>query len=234
MENTYTRTWFELFMKSVAPTQTGQEVAFLRKLLPLRDFSRILDVCCGAGRHAEMLVAHGYAVTGLDRDEEIIRHAKKQPAAKAEYLMADMRHLHDVPGLFDAVLNLWQSFGYFDNDTNLDVLRQVHEKLRSGGRFVLDVYHREFFKQHLGEQTFEKDGMIIREHKTMHGERLKVELDYGTQGKRDVFDWHLYTPDELQTIAEQAGFRLVLSCAWFNEDIPASPEHARMQLVFEK
>ncbi len=55
----YSRTWHEVFGSRDDPAQTARETAFLERLLPLPDFGRVLDVCCGFGRHAARLVADG-------------------------------------------------------------------------------------------------------------------------------------------------------------------------------
>ena len=67
-------------------------------------------------------------------------HVSRENAAKnATYIHKDMRQLGEVPGQFDGVLSLWQSFGYFDEATNRDVLRQMSEKLREGGRLPVNM-----------------------------------------------------------------------------------------------
>lgn len=231
--NTYTPTWFELFMATLDPSQTEQETDFLARQLPLTEYSRVLDLCCGTGRHARGLARRGYAVTGLDRDADAVQEARGGAGADCHFLLGDMRDLGGVPGAFDAAVILWQSFGYFDDATNAAVLREIHAKLRPGGRLILDVYHREAFERHQGNRTFERGGVQITEHKRMEGRRLRVELDYG-EGAKDTFDWRLYTPDELTALAESQGFTPLLACTGFEEARPASPEAPRMQLGFSR
>lgn len=236
MENAYSRLWFDLFMAPVASAgaRTEQEITFLQRQLPHPEFNRILDLCCGVGRHADMLAKRGYAVVGLDRDRDILQQARAQTNSSITYLQGDMRNLQDMPGDFDAVLNLWQSFGYFDDDTNVAVLRQISGKLRRGGRFILDVYHREYFERHQGKRVFEKDNVVVTERREMRGNRLRVDLDYGGSRGRDSFDWRLYTPDELRTIAQEMNLQLMVRCAQFEENHAVTPQEARMQLVFQR
>jgi SAM-dependent methyltransferase len=145
-----------------------------------------------------------------------------------------MHRLALAPGAFDAVLSLWQSFGYFDDATNLDVLRQVRRALTPGGRLVLDVYHRGFFERHQGTRRFERAGTVITETKYMSGDRLTVHLTYGVGGDADIFDWQIYTPEELQELAATCGFRCLVACTGFEGRMLPSPETPRMQFVFEK
>lgn len=110
------------------------------------------------------------------------------------YCERDTRNLESVPDSFDAVLNLWQSFGYFDEATNRSILRQIHRKLDPGGRLVLDLYNRQFFERHQGTRSFVKNGVRVNECKSMTDNRLTVSLTYG-DGAADTFDWQLYTPE---------------------------------------
>ena len=231
--NEYSRSWFEAFLLDYSVEQTEREIAFLARWLPLPDYARVLDMCCGVGRHSIALAELGYAVTGLDRSAEAIAEARRRGGDKAEFVVGDMRELASVPGTFDAVLNLWQSFGYFDEATNLDMLRQVSGKMRIGGRFVLDINHRGFHEAHQGERRYERDGHVIVGTSRVAGNRQNVTLDYG-DGVQDVFDWRLYTPEEICELAASVGLRTLLACAWYDESRLASADEARMQVVFEK
>lgn len=230
--NTYTSTWFELFLATLDPVQTERETDFLTRQLSLPASRRVLDLCCGAGRHAYSLARRGYEVVGVDRDVQAVEQARSQAPAGSFFLVGDLRDLGSVPGSFDAVTILWQSFGYFDDDATAAVLREIYSKLRPGGRLILDVYHRRFFERHQGEGRFERAGLLVREHKRMDGSRLRVELNYGEGRESDIFDWRLYTPGELQDLARAQGFTCLLTCTGFDEERPASPDVPRMQLVF--
>lgn len=234
MTNTYSEDWFSIFLDPMDAAQTEVEVAFLTRNLPRPRFYSILDLCCGGGRHAQLLARQGYAVTGVDVSSNIIDRAKACAGENERYIIHDMRHIGNLPGSYDAVINLWQSFGYFDAETNQDILRQIAHILNPGDRLILDLYHRGFFEQHQGVRTFEREGVTITEHKRMFGDRLEVELAYGRNGKGDMFDWQLFTPATLVNMVEAAGFHCLITCAEFDEAVPASTNVPRMQSVFEK
>src|SRR5579884_2534949 len=179
--NTYSPTWFELFLGSIPPQQTEAECAFLARHLPLPAYRTVLDLCCGRGRHAAVLARRGYQVTGLDRDPAAIARAR-QHTSGVTYRVLDMRDLASLPDSYDAIINLWQSFGYFDAETNARVLRDVSGRLTPRGRVILDVYHRDFFEQRQGTQRLEHDGQRVTERKQMMGDRLSVTLEYGDSG----------------------------------------------------
>ncbi len=116
------RPWWESFfgpdyLKQYehALPRTAQEVEGLERILHLRKASRILDLACGAGRHAIELARRGYQVTGYDLSEDLVRRARadaKRAKVKVSFVRGDMREL-DFRGRFDAVINMFSSFGYF-------------------------------------------------------------------------------------------------------------------------
>ena len=78
MTNQYSRRWFGSFLETIPETWTAGEIAGIGQRIPLPSFRRVLDVCCGTGRHAGPLAAAGYEVTGVDRDAEAIAEAVRR------------------------------------------------------------------------------------------------------------------------------------------------------------
>jgi SAM-dependent methyltransferase len=232
--NAYSPTWYELFLEPIAPEQTDREAEFVARWLPHPAFTDVLDLCCGQGRHTRALAARSYRVTGVDANAAALAAARRQPSQGITYLQHDMRRLDELPQTFDAVICLWQSFGYFDSATNAEVLRQIGRKLPPGGRLILDIYHRSFFERSQGARRFKRDGRSIVETKRMDGDRLTVSLDYGPDLPTDIYEWQLFSPDSIAELARQSGFGLLLACASFDQETPPSAEQARMQLVFER
>ena len=98
---------------------------------------RVLDLACGPGRHTAALARRGARVVGLDLSRVLLLAAREAGADRL--VRADMRSLPFRDAAFDAVLNLFTSFGYFTEDVEHEtVLREVARALRPGGRFVLD------------------------------------------------------------------------------------------------
>ena len=237
--NDYSPVWFETFLRPYWPHQTEKELDFLARHLPLPAYRTLLDVCCGLGRHALPLAARGYTVTGVDRDAAMIaeaRHAARDlpvGAGGASFIQADMRDLAAVPGTFDGALCLWQSFGYFDADTNTAVLRGMRDKLNPRGRIVLDLYHRDYFAAHQGVEVAERAGRRITTTRTMYGDRLTVQIAYD-DAPPDVVEWQLYTPDAIAALAGDLGLTPMLACADFDDARPPTPDSPRMQLIFAR
>lgn len=107
-------------------------------------------------------------------------------------------------------------------------------KLASGGRFIVDVYNREALERTPRERIVERGDQRVRIVHGWSGRRLTAELEYSGAIEGESFEWRIYTPDELASLAESVGFSVVTKCAWFDEGTEASPEHARMQFVLER
>lgn len=239
--NAYSSLWFRLFMPLQTDESTGKDVAFLARQLPLPRYGRLLDLCCGYGRHAMRLAERGYQVTGLDRDPAAIAEAERRTHVanqQVTYLVGDMREIGALPGTFDGIINMWQSLAFFDEATNADVLRQVRSKMTPGGRFIVDIYNRAFFERNQGQKRQEIDGTIVETDGYMEGVRWHSVLTYrdadGAVVGGDHMDWQMFTPDEFVALAAECGFTVRLVCAWADESIPPSPNVARMQVVLER
>lgn len=232
--NSFSAAWIDAFLRRRDPARTALEAAFVARNCPRAEFPRILDAPCGLGRHAHALAAMGYRVTGVDRDPELVAEAHVAAPAGAEFRVGDMTRLGDIPGDFDAAICLWQSFGYLDDAGNAAVLRGFAGRLRPGGRFVLDVFHRGFFERRQGRREIESGGRKIVETRKMTGKRERVTLTYGEGRPADVFEWRLYVPEELIAIASVAGLRCLATCARFDAGVPASDAEPQMQFVFAR
>ena len=101
--------------------------------------AKILDVPCGQGRHAHLLAEAGFDVDGLDYSRELLAIARKRGTGPTlRYTQGDMRRLPARwNGRFDAVINLFTSFGFFvDPRDDATVLSQMARALKPGGILV--------------------------------------------------------------------------------------------------
>lgn len=229
---TFSARWFELFLDRIPTETTAHEIAFLTAALPLPAHRRILDICCGPGRHAAPLAMLGHTMSGVDRDPMAIARARANDPT-GEYHCADVREMPLFIQTFDASICMWASFGWFSDQENQRLLETMFRIVRPGGRVVLDLYNPAFFRN--ASPVFERniDGMRIIEHKRIDGHRLHVTLDY-QEGGSDHFQWRIFTVDELAKLARSCGGILMHACADFRLDQPPSDTIPRMQIVFEK
>lgn len=232
--NTLSETWYSVFADSIPARHTEAEIAFLTRHLPQPAYRRILDVCCGHGRHAVPLAQAGYDVLAIDSNPTAIARAQAHAPTTAAFQVLDMRRLDELDGTFDAAINLWQSFGYFDDGVNLRVLRSLANKLRPGGRLVIELYNGEAARTLPSYEEGMRGNTLVRTRREWRASRLRVELSYGDQPPTDVSEWRIYTVEEWRSLAAAVGFDVIVQCAWFDEDTAPAANHLRMQFVLEK
>jgi SAM-dependent methyltransferase len=231
--NTVSPTWFGVFLDRIPESQTLSEVEFVARNLPRPLFTCILDVACGSGRIAIPLAERGYDITGVDTDAAAIEQARRRAPTSAQFRQLDMRQLDVVEGEFDGVLVMWHSFGYETDDGNRAQLSLIASRAKRGGRVIMDVYNRDALARFPAHETSERGGVMIESRRVWNGNRLAVSLRY-SNGETDAFEWRLYTPVEFAQLAEACGLRVLTACAWNDERVPPSGEHARMQFVMER
>jgi SAM-dependent methyltransferase len=210
------------------------EVDFIRRQLPQQSVERVLQLHCGHGHHARKLGQVGYRIIATNQKLSDYKSTPAISKMDANFIVEDMRRLAHPPASFDAVLFLWQSFGFFSERSNRDILRQIRTLLQPGGRLVLDLYQPTFFEGQIGTRQYLLDDVMVTEKKMMRGGRLNVVISYEGQQEPEVYNWRLYSPFEVVELAELYGFHLLLTCTNFLESAPPSREHPRVQYVMEK
>jgi len=122
--------------------QTRLEVEFVLRSLRPPEGARILDLPCGYGRHAALLARRGFRMVGVDLSPAMLAEARRRFAEgpRLRFRRDDMRRI-EFREEFDAVINLYTSFGYFTPTQNVTALRRMARALRPGGRLLVD--HRD-------------------------------------------------------------------------------------------
>ncbi len=137
--------YLRLYSPFLPPQKTAREVKDIINLLHLPNGSSILDLCCGYGRHTIPLAMQGYQVTGLDLSATFLQQAQltaKQQGVEVRWVQSDMRTI-PFENEFDAIINVFTSFGYLQNeDEDQHVLQQVQKALKPEGTFLLETVHQ--------------------------------------------------------------------------------------------
>ena len=210
------------FWEAVAPVLFGQsrlsgtpaEIDRIISLANVDSSATVLDLCCGPGRHSLELARRGFTVTGVDATASYISRAKEsagQEKLKVEFVHEDMRNfIRDQA--FDLVLNLYTSFGYFDDQSdNQQVLDNVYESLKSGGVFLIELAGREVIARIFQARGWrEVDGNILLEERSVERNwtRMRNTWRLIKEDKRIEFSlthW-LYSGSELAAMLKQSGF----------------------------
>lgn len=213
------------------------EAAFAFRALGLRGGDRVLDLACGAGRHARALAALGLDVLGIDLSPDLLRAAAAAGGGVRGYARGDMRRI-PARGPFDAVTMFFTSFGYFATDAeNAAVLAEVVRVLSPGGGLLLDGMNRAAVIAGLVPAS-EKVGpggerIVERRRITPDGRRVEKEIAI-FRGDRPPEEYtesvRLFSREELAGLFRTAGLSLA-ACYGDLAGAPFGPESPRLVLV---
>ena len=191
-----------------------EQVDRMETLLGVEPGARVLDLCCGPGRHSLELARRGYVVTGVDRTAEYLRRARRKARREGlsvEFVKADMREFVR-PGAFDAVANMFSAFGYFrDPEDDARVLRNVGESLRPGGRLLIDVVGKEVLARiFLPRNWDEQDGVLYLQERQVTEDWSWIEnrwIAIDATGRHETQVSHrVYSAVELRRLLVECGF----------------------------
>jgi len=201
------------------PDNTHPEVDLVIQSALLSANDRILDMCCGQGRHSLELSARGFRnVTGIDRSRYLIRLARKR--AKAMGLAVnlhegDARKFRGTREPFHCVMLLGNSFGYFDLEQDDDaVLQNVHQCLSGGGTLVLDITDGDWMRTHFQPRSWEwADGnhLVCRERELSTERDRLITREVVVHAEKGViadqfYAERLYSLGRITRLLESHGF----------------------------
>jgi SAM-dependent methyltransferase len=197
------------------------EVKRMVNWLDLNEGSRIFDLCCGMGRHSVALADEGYRVTGMDLSKVLLEEARRlDDSGRITWLEGDMRQV-PASGPFDAVVNLFTSFGYFEEDAeNAKVLAEISRILKPGGRFIIDFLNPDYVVNNLVPHSVRQDeGITIDETRTIEDGfvRKRIVLSEQDRPERGYLEQvKLYGLEDFRRLSEGTG--LVIEQAYGHYD----------------
>jgi 2-polyprenyl-3-methyl-5-hydroxy-6-metoxy-1,4-benzoquinol methylase len=219
------RQWWERFFSEdylmtvlpPTPEQVAKQVDFIEASIGVGKGGTILDVGCGLGLHAIELTRRGYLVVGLDLSLAMITHAAEaaqQQKLRLSFVHADIREM-EFDGAFDGAICMGTTFGFFDEESNRDVLARLRQALRPGGRVLLDVVNRDYVTRFQPNLVwFEGDGCVCMEESEFNyfNARLAVKRtmmrEDGHQSNAE-YSLRLYSLHELGQLMQLSGFRVI-------------------------
>lgn len=241
--------WYSGFFKNsfynpaspAAVESAPAEAAFVLRQLKLRKGEALLDLCCGPGRHAVEFAKKGLAVTGYDFSAEYLAEAAaraKKKRVALRLVRGDMRRL-GFRGEFDAVVNLFTSFGYFLNfSDDIKSLRGAAAALKPGGRFLIDVINGAFVRRHFTANSWTDMGDYFHLEQAeltadgVHNAWTRVPKKGGRIQTRTFFS-RMYDKPRLAAALLRAGLRPVKFWGGFRGE-PLSADRNRLICLARK
>jgi SAM-dependent methyltransferase len=235
--------WLDLLARERDGERTSAEVDFVVDKLSLPAGARVLDLACGHGRHSLELARRGFRVTGVDlspRSLELAREAAAGERLDVELVQSDMREI-DFDAEFDAAINLFTAFGYFESDDeDRDVVRRIARALRPGGGFLIDTLNALGLAKRYQPRRWEQapEGVVMlddHEWDLLAGRNRASWTFIRPDGSRSELRHvvRTYTPWELAGLIATAG--LEVEAAWGDwEGAPLTHESWRLILLARK
>jgi SAM-dependent methyltransferase len=157
-------------------------------LLQLPEASSVLDLACGKGRHSITLNEFGYTVLGVDLSAQSIAHANQFSNSSLSFAVQDMREPIQSKR-FDAVFNLFTSFGYFSSKhENEKVCQAMAQMLNSGGKLVIDFMNAQKVIQNLVPSELKKVQDIEFDIKRIYsGTHIIKQISFQDKGQKFEF-----------------------------------------------
>lgn len=199
---------------------TKNEIELFSKILQSSKESMILDLACGQGRHSLELSRQGYTnIYGLDRSHFLIRKAKaimQQEGLKVNFKEGDARKLPFQNDLFDVVMILGNSFGYFEStEDDVKILQEVHRILKPGGIFLIDVADGAYLKKNFSPRSWEwidKKHFVCRERSLAKDNERLISREVISHVEKGVivdqfYAERLYTRPVLENMFNEVGYK---------------------------
>jgi SAM-dependent methyltransferase len=191
-------------------TEAERAIELIAINLAGRRIDRVLDLACGAGRHTKVLRERWWTV-GLDLSMSLLRVAHRESPDGA-YVRADMRELPFADESFDLVVNLFTSFGYFNDDSeHVRVLACVSDSMKHGGILVIDYLNASQVRRELvAYDERVENGITIEQRRAISSDDRFVEktITLRERGKEYIERVRLLSPRDLQRMLVAAGFKV--------------------------
>jgi cyclopropane fatty-acyl-phospholipid synthase-like methyltransferase len=243
-EEFFNQDYLRVYGHTLSDEQTQREVTFVCSALGLGPGDKVLDLCCGNGRHSLLMARQGLCVTGMDLNEGLLEQARRKATGGGlgpEFVRGDMRAI-PYTDWFNAVINMFSSFGYLESEEeDFRALVGVRKALKRGGRLLLDMLNREWVVSNYIQNEWHEDdrGTLLLEHREIdlltnrnHITFTLVSPD-GTTHESVGHHIRLYTLTEMVRMLEKAGLQFDEVYGGF-EGEPYGVDTRRMIVVARK
>ena len=210
-------------LASRKPDLIDRSVSWIKTVAAPEQYPKLLDIGCGPGLYAERFARAGYSVTGIDfssRSIEYARAVSNERNLAITYVCEDYLAMSIQDG-FDVAVLIYCDYGALSTENRKRTMKNAFERLRPGGRFLLDVCSLKQYDAFQESQTWEvQDGgfwsaeryyCLSANRKYRENTTLNQVLVITQQQSRAYHIWnHCFSKEALISEAEEAGFRVVM------------------------
>lgn len=195
--------YYHLLYQNRDYTEAENFIKVLTDYLRLPPRASVVDLACGRGRHAVFLQKLGYVVLGLDLSEKSIAYAQEAAREDLRFAVHDMREEMPVTHQH-AVVNLFTSFGYFDDaQDDVKVFSAVAKALKNEGYFVLDFLNEKYVRKNLVPQdTVSRAEIDFHISRRIESDKIikDIRFEDGSQSFHFQETVHLKTLQEIENL----------------------------------
>lgn len=203
--------YYHILYKDRNYAEAGLFMENLTQYLNLPENAKILDLACGRGRHSKYLNKLGYNVIGADLSEKSIAEASKFSNQNLHFVVHDMRE--PFAEKFDAVFNLFTSFGYFENDEdNLTTLKAIKNSLNEYGFAVIDFMNVDYvLKNLIPEETKTIDGIDFHIKRYEKDNQIYKDISFADNGSEYNYTEKVKALrlENFESLMQEAGIHLL-------------------------
>ncbi len=237
--------WFnsEYYLKVYShrdESEAERLVELITKKVELSPGSNVLDMACGSGRHAIIFAKKGFNVTAVDLSNLLISEAKDiatESEVKIQFVLSDILKFKSEKQ-YNLVLNLFTSFGYFDDDEeNFKVIQKAYELTAKNGFFVLDYFNKNYLLSNLIPTTiFSENGCRITQYRTIQGNRVRKNISVESKDSYQEFyeSVRLYSHQEMLGLMKKAGFKIIATYGDYDGNLFNEENSPRLILITKK
>lgn len=183
----------------------------LTEYLNIPERGEILDLACGKGRHSIYLNSLGYDVTGVDLSENSIAFAKQFENETLHFDVHDMCQPYGKT--FDAVFNLFTSFGYFDDEEdNLKTIKAIKANLNAYGFGVIDFMNSDYVINNLVKEDIKTvEGIDFKQKRYVSDGYIVKTISFNVNNEDYSFQERVkaLTLTDFEILFEKAGVYLL-------------------------
>jgi SAM-dependent methyltransferase len=171
---------------------------------------KILDFCCGHGRHLIPLYNLGFDIKGLDINNDFLEYIRQKQNG-VDLINEDGRY-YEATERYNVIINLETSIGYLSESEDRRMIRNIYNNLENNGLFLIHVFNREYLIKHFESELSYKDkyGDLVKEERIFDPIsstlNLKQYRNNNADGNQYEIKLRLYTAYELINILKDTGF----------------------------